>query len=62
MINRTIEDDGGIPFASADRNGALSWDTTVLPDKAVGLLPFGHSYAATKGGMRDAKNQLQWKL
>jgi predicted Zn-dependent peptidase len=57
MINRTIEDDGGIPFASADRHGAVL-GYTVLPDKAVGLLPFlATDCSYERWDVRDAKNQ-----
>lgn len=38
LINRTIENDGAIPFATADRSGA-TLGYTVEPDNAVGLVP-----------------------
>jgi predicted Zn-dependent peptidase len=56
MINRTIEDDGGVPFCTADRNGAVL-GYTVLPDKAVGLLPFlATDCSYERWDVRDAKN------
>ena len=38
MINRSIEDEGAVPFASADRSSATV-GYTVEPDNAVGLVP-----------------------
>jgi predicted Zn-dependent peptidase len=38
LINRTIEDEGGSPFTTVDRNGA-TLGFTVAPDKAIGLIP-----------------------
>jgi predicted Zn-dependent peptidase len=62
MINRTIEDDGGIPFCSADRNGAVL-GYTVLPDKAVGLLPFlAVDCDYLRWDVRDAKNLAETEV
>jgi hypothetical protein len=38
LINRTIENEGATPFASADRNGA-TLGYTVEPENAIGLVP-----------------------
>jgi predicted Zn-dependent peptidase len=38
LINRTIENEGAIPFATANRSGA-TLGYTVEPDNAVGLVP-----------------------
>jgi predicted Zn-dependent peptidase len=55
MINRTIEDAGGVPFTSVDRRGA-KLGYTVTPDKAVGLLPLlATDCAFEKWDVRDAK-------
>jgi predicted Zn-dependent peptidase len=59
VITRTIENEGGTPFATADRRGA-TLGFTVTPDKATSLI---HLLAVDcsfeKWDMRDAKNLAQ---
>jgi predicted Zn-dependent peptidase len=55
MINRTIENEGAIPFASADRSSA-TFGYTVEPDNAVGLVPLlATDCTFEKWDVRDAK-------
>jgi len=62
MINRAIEDGGGAPFCSVDRNGAVL-GYTVIPDKATGLLAFlGTDCSFEKWDIRDAKAVAQVEI
>jgi predicted Zn-dependent peptidase len=55
MINRTIENEGAIPFATADRRSA-TLGYTVEPDNAVGLVPLlATDCTFEKWDVRDAK-------
>lgn len=55
MINRTIENEGAVPFASADRSSATV-GYTVEPDNAVGLVPLlATDCTFEKWDVRDAK-------
>jgi len=57
LINRTIEDEGGTPFTTVDRESATV-GFTVTPEKAVGLLPLlATDCTFEKWDVRDAKNQ-----
>lgn len=56
LIHRTIENEGAIPFASADRYSA-TLGFTVEPDNAVGLIPLlATDCTFEKWDVRDAKN------
>jgi len=55
MINRTIENDGGVPFVTAGRHGA-TLGYTVAPDKAAGLVNLlAVDCSFEKWDVRDAK-------
>jgi predicted Zn-dependent peptidase len=55
LINRTIEDEGGIPFASVDRKSA-TLGFTVTSDRAVGLIPLlATECSFEKWDVRDAQ-------
>lgn len=54
LINRTIEDEGGVPFASVDRTLA-TLGFTVAPDRVVGLIPLlATECSFEKWDVRDA--------
>jgi ubiquinol-cytochrome c reductase core subunit 2 len=56
MMNRTIENEGAIPFATADRRGA-TLGYTVEPDNVVGLIPLlATDCTFEKWDVRDAKS------
>lgn len=53
LINRTIEDEGGVPFASVDRKSA-TLGFTVTSDRVVGLIPLlATECSFEKWDMRD---------
>lgn len=55
MINRTIEDAGGTPFATVGRRGATV-GFSVVPENAVGLIPLLATHCSfEKWDVRDAK-------
>ncbi|KAG7336724.1 insulinase peptidase family M16 [Nitzschia inconspicua] len=55
LINRTIENEGATPFASADRSGA-TLGYTVEPENAIGLVPLlALDCTFEKWDVRDAK-------
>lgn len=57
MINRTIEDAGGVPFATADRTKA-TLGYTVTPENSVALVPLlAVDCSMEKWDLREAKNQ-----
>lgn len=62
MINRTIENEGAMPFASADRTSAVL-GYTVEPDNAVGLVPLlATDCTFEKWDVRDAKTLAAYQI
>jgi predicted Zn-dependent peptidase len=62
MINRSIEDEGAIPFASVDRDSA-TLGYTVEPDNAVGLVPLlATDCTFEKWDVRDAKKLAAYQV
>ena len=62
MINRTIENEGAMPFASADRYSATV-GYTVEPDSAVGLVPLlATDCTFEKWDVRDAKKLAAYQV
>ena len=62
MVNRTIENEGAIPFAKADRTSA-TLGYTVEPDKAVGLVPLlALDCTFEKWDVRDAKKLAKYQI
>lgn len=62
MINRTIENEGAVPFASADRSAA-TLGYTVEPANAVGLVPLlATDCTFEKWDVRDAKLLAEYQV
>lgn len=62
LINRTIENEGAIPFAKADRTGA-TLGYTVEPDNALGLVPLlAIDCSFEKWDVRDAKKLANYQI
>lgn len=62
LVNRTIENEGAIPFASADRTGA-TLGYTVEPDNAVDLVPLlALDASLEKWDVRDAKKLAAYQV
>jgi predicted Zn-dependent peptidase len=62
MINRTIENEGAIPFATADRFGA-TLGYTVEPANAIGLVPLlATDCTFEKWDVRDAKTLAAYQV
>lgn len=62
MVNRTIENEGAIPFAKADRTSA-TLGYTVEPDNAVGLVPLlALDCTFEKWDVRDAKKLAKYQI
>jgi predicted Zn-dependent peptidase len=59
LINRTIEDEGGMPFSFVNRRSATV-GYTVAPEKALGLIPLlATDCTFEKWDVRDAKKHAQ---
>lgn len=62
MIQRSIENEGAVPFSSVDRNSATV-GYTVEPDNAVGLIPLlATDCTFEKWDVRDAKNLAAYQV
>jgi len=62
VINRTIENEGAIPFAKADRTSA-TLGYTVEPDNALGLVPLlALDCTFEKWDVRDAKKLAKYQI
>jgi len=62
MINRTIENEGAIPFATADRTSA-TLGYTVEPANAIGLVPLlATDCTFEKWDVRDAKQLAEYQI
>ncbi len=62
MINRTIENEGAVPFASADRTSA-TLGYTVEPANAIGLVPLlATDCTFEKWDVRDAKQLAEYQV
>eukprot|EP00934_Nitzschia_sp_Nitz4_P000450 Nitzschia sp. Nitz4//scaffold3_size479765//83045//84484//NITZ4_000031-RA/size479765-processed-gene-0.54-mRNA-1//1//CDS//3329550551//450//frame0 len=62
LVNRTIENEGAMPFTAADRFGA-TLGYTVAPDSAVGLVPLlALDSSLEKWDVRDAQNLAAYQV
>jgi len=62
VVNRTIENEGAVPFSKADRNSA-TLGYTVEPDNALGLIPLlALDCTFEKWDVRDAKKLANYQL
>jgi predicted Zn-dependent peptidase len=62
LVNRTIENEGAMPFAKADRTGA-TLGYTVEPDNALGLVPLlALDCTYEKWDIRDAKKLAKFQV